>query len=692
MTPSFQTRTRSVSDRLCSRCDGRTPCTSCVRRKTNKCVYDKPRQRVVPSKGAIESLSQSFEACRAILRRLYPDHEWQALLPLSRQGLLDLLANAPESSHGNALASPGSQGYPSPLALASVSEDSLCGLEQLPEPETEWDEERHDGNVIPLEADDVNALSLSLSPQTSYLGVSSVKAALKVMLKLQPDLLMPVMSPGTLHRESPSCGSYSAGHWSFKGQLLVNAYFRHVHMLVPVLSEAAFRAEFLEGKRTDDPWMALMNMVLAMGTIAAKKSDDHSHIDYYNKAMEHISIQSLGSSRIETLQALILIGGFYLHYMSRPNMADAVVGAAIRMASAMGLHRELPGCMKDLPTAELRRRIWWSLFCTDIWGTTTLGRPSFGWLHAGIKVGLPQVQINPKQDGAQHAGVFPLVENIKFCKIAAQIQDILAVLPLVRAEDRHSLDSQLRQWHANLPWLLETDESCAEPLYIVRCVMKWRYLNLRMLLHRPALLALAGGPSRFVGGPDDVVAVDNCRNLAAETIEDIGRKWKRNQLSGWHAAWFLYQAAIVPLVSIFWQWGSASVPEWQQQVERVLELLEAMEDWSPVAGRSREAVRRMYDASRRQAAHDRLGHGDNAAEQSAVTACPPTEELLSSYGAFQDMEPMGLLECQTLWDMNGMLWDMPDIDKDSEMYGGLMQYNHWEDGTAFDWPFRGGTL
>ncbi|KAB5566863.1 fungal-specific transcription factor [Coniochaeta sp. 2T2.1] len=674
------------------RCDQRTPCTHCLRRKvSNRCIYEEP-QRVIPSKGVIESLSQSFEACRAVLCRLYPDHEWQALVPLSREGLLDLLGRptiTSERSHDHGIALPRSQGYPS--TFASMSEHSFCGLEQVPELQTQWDEERRDGDAIPKEADDVNALSLSLSPQTSYLGVSSVKAALKVILKLQPVLLMPLTSATPRDdREPPSCFSHSsATTWSFRGQLLVNAYFKHFHIFVPMLNETAFRADFLEGKRMDGPWMALMNVVLAMGTIALKKSDDHSHVFHYNKAMEHITMQSLGSSHIETLQALILIGGFYLHYTSRPNMADAVIGAAIRMACAMGLHRELPKDLSDLHTADLRRRTWYSLFCIDIWATATLGRPSFAWQHAAINVELPQVQMNA-EDGAQHAGVFPLVENIKLCRIAAKIQNLLAVSPFARSQDRHDLDLQLRNWYANLPWLLGTGEPCAETLYVIRCVMKWRCLNLRMLLHRPALLALAGGPSGCEAMPDEIVAVDSCRSVAAETIEHIGRTWKRNQVSGWHGAWFLYQAVMVPLVSIFWQPESASASEWKQQVDRVLELLDAMADWSPAAGRSREVIKRIYDASHQQPGREWSRHALLSVEQTvAATGGLPTEPSTHD-NALQIMDPTAWLDWQTQWDMNGMLWDIhPGVEDSYRLGDGLTHFDPDNDGTVSDWLFGG---
>lgn len=559
----------------------------------------------------LEALSQALEECRSILKRLYPYHEVQALLPLSRQDLLGLLERPLTDTPGSGLPSPPltasfSGDLDSPICPSST--ESLCGLEQFPTHDIEWDEEKRGTNAIPVEADDVNALSLSVDRQTSYLGASSIKAALMVMLKVQPQLRSALSAPlniSEVPHSFPAARAKSTGQndpqripWSWKGQTLIDAYFKRIQVFIPMLDETSFRADYLEGQRFDAPWLALLNMVFAMGSIAAMKSDDHSHIKYYNRAMEHLPMDAFGSSHIEIVQALALIGGYYLHYINRPNMANSVLGGTIRMASALGLHREsLAQGMTDVAAAETRRRTWWSLFCLDTWATTTMGRPSFGRWGPAVNVRAPDLGMTATRDSSQHVGILPLIENIKFCKIATSIQDMLAVAPLLTTEDRHSLDNQLVSWYGNLPWPLRTTDPCAEPLFMARSIMKWRYQNLRMLIHRPVLLSLASSHAT-AATEADMAAVDMCRELARHTLDDMAREWGRNQMSGWNAAWFLYQAAMVPLVSLFWQWDSPRVPEWHRQVESTVELLEAMEDWSLAARRSREVISRMYEASR----------------------------------------------------------------------------------------------
>ncbi|KAG7043761.1 fungal specific transcription factor domain-containing protein [Colletotrichum scovillei] len=665
------------------RCDGQQPCGQCLSsRAPKRCFYDKHRQRVIPSRKTLEALSQSLEECRSVLKRLFPHQDVQSLLPLSRHDLLGLLEH-PVLDTPTALPSPPlntsplSQELDSPVC--SGSERGFSSLELMPGRDTEWDEERRVRDPIPIEADDVNALSLSVDRQSSYLGASSIKAALMCLMKVQPALrnalTTPLQSAEVTH-SFPSMRQRSAVPkdtqripWSWKGQTLIDAYFKRIHVFVPMLDEAAFRADYLEGQRFDAPWLALLNMVFAMGSIVAMKSDDYNHINYYNRAMEHLPMDAFGSSHIEMVQALALIGGYYLHYINRPNMANAVLGAAIRMASALGLHREsLAQGSSDIAAAETRRRTWWSLFCLDTWATTTMGRPSFGRWGPAINIRPPEFGINQGRDSAQHAGILPLIENIKFCKIATQIQDLLAISPLLRAEDRCNLDGQLVNWYSSLPWLLRTTDPCAEPLYIARCIMKWRYQNLRMLLHRPVLLSLASNGSLSHVAEQDVTAIETCRSLAKQTIEDIAREWTRNQMSGWNAVWFLYQAAMIPLVSTFWEWNSPRVADWHQQIETILDLLEAMEDWSLAAKRSREVVWRMYEASRQPSMRSESPLQGLAGEQGMLMA--EAELHMSPIGLEPEgMGMMGMLDQHGLWDMDGMYWGQgPDQAVDFSPY------------------------
>jgi hypothetical protein len=255
-------------------------------------------------------------------------------------------------------------------------------------------------------SDDVNALSLSARSPSSYLGVSSIQAVLKVIVWLDPGAgsyfsRTPPTQPGDggLDYESQHAWNQppvTPPHPSIPSteMQMLDAYFLYFQAFAPMIDEQLFRETYISGRRRDDHWLALLNIVLALGSIAASGPDDMTHQTYFLRCKSHLSLSSLGSSHLETIQALGLIGGWYCHYISQPNLAYSLMGAALRMAAGLGLHKEFGEARKapnsaKLASIDLKRRVWWSLFCMDTWGGLTLGRPSMGRFGPNITVKPP---------------------------------------------------------------------------------------------------------------------------------------------------------------------------------------------------------------------------------------------------------------------------------------------------------------
>ena len=201
--------------------------------------------------------------------------------------------------------------------------------------------------------------------------------------------------------------------------------------------------------------------------------------------------------------------------------------------------------------------------------------------------------------------MLPLVENIRFCKIATQVQDALAIAPLVNYPDMISLDNQLVEWYQNLPPLLKMHEPCPDTISTTRTIMRWRYQSQRILLHRPALLSYAMRRIPYVAiRSEERSAIEKCRAVADESIRDISSATRLNQMSGWNAVWFIFQAAMVPLLGLFIADNTAadataSVDACRTQVEIAMIALARMEAWSPTGKRTLEVVSRIFEASKR---------------------------------------------------------------------------------------------
>ena len=258
-------------------------------------------------------------------------------------------------------------------------------------------------------SDDVNGLSLSTRQPASYLGMSSTQAALKVIMWLLP-LPKPYTSnffaqhhgsgghqePGNYAAVNPTPSLSTQSSIVPTETKILDAYFIEFHPLSPLLDERSFRATHLAGIRTDNRWLALLNAVLALGSIAASGPDNHNHRSYFDRSMSLLSLSVLGDPCIETAQTLGLIGGWYCHYTSQPNLAYSLAGAAVRMAVSLGLQREpfdshLVLDPSRIAYREYKRRIWWSLCCLETWGHETLGRASMDFFAPSITVAKPHL-------------------------------------------------------------------------------------------------------------------------------------------------------------------------------------------------------------------------------------------------------------------------------------------------------------
>ncbi|KKY18315.1 putative fungal specific transcription factor domain containing protein [Diplodia seriata] len=459
------------------RCDGTQPCGQCLwYQHPELCSYAKPAQRVVPSRKLVEKLQSQIDQQRLVLGRLFPGKDLEALSSTPREELLNMALTLPAPSAASpAVSIP--QTASEPTHDSDGPESLEAALEAAPDENPEWDEARKHQMKIQGISDDVNGLSLSVDRPSSYVGVSSMTAALKVIVRTAPiaksyinykqtETALPSRSgtpPPELRDTNPNALPNVE-----TGLDLIDNYFERVHPFFPMVEESKFRAAYIRQQRWDPPWLALLNMP---------------------------------SSSPENVQ-------------------------------------------------DLR--------------------------------------------------VLPLIYNIEFCKIASRIQDTLATSPLLKYEDLVQIDTDLVNWQNNLPSILATNEPCPECLRVPRSVMKWRYENLRVVLHRPFLLSTALKRVPFTNlSAEEKVAVGKCRVIAAQNIEDISKECTPDLISGWNAVWFCFQACMVPLISLFSDISNPDeVAKWRSQIEMALAFFDRMERYSVAAKKSGEAIARLAEASK----------------------------------------------------------------------------------------------
>jgi hypothetical protein len=366
----------------------------------------------------VDKLSNNIEQYKSILTKLYGVKNLESLTNLPREELLEL---ALSSATSNTTTSPSAATTSatdtqalSDVQAGSEGPESLEALEQAPPEDPYWDEARKHQLRVQGISDDVNGLSMSVDRLSSYVGISSITAALKVIVRCAPQAKS-LISHNRQETALPSRAGSPKPELAdvrpdalpslAQGQELIEIYFDRVHPFFPMIDETKFWSTYLYGNRKDSAWLALLNMVFTLGSLASSGADNEAHYVYFNRSRRHLSLESFGSGNLEVLQALAIMGGYYMHYLNRPNEAHSLMGATLRMATALGLHREYsersdasrqfvaPG-KEDSISPEMRRRIWWSLFCLDSWASTTTGRPSLGRMGPSITVLRPGTATN----------------------------------------------------------------------------------------------------------------------------------------------------------------------------------------------------------------------------------------------------------------------------------------------------------
>lgn len=577
---------------------------------------------------ALEKATETLRQQAGVLQTLFPSCSLEELVGKDRSQLLFLLQEAPEEGERF------SERYTEtlPAGISSVTSDHLDDdAHNSPEEyergesgeERRWDESAQNPATIAAN-DDINAISLAGDRhRRSYLGICSVSAVLRALFRLYPaakehiveqsknwpEVQQEVSRPSALNPNLP----LPVPSDSLRETRYVEFYFEHMHAITPFLHEESFRAAFAAGDRQSPAWLGLCNMVLTVGSIAS--GSDTAHIHYYNQARSYLDLDSLGSGNLETLQALCLLGGYYLHYRNSPNMAYAILGAAQRLAIALGLHRESPvrgdhhhqdsdAAHRHAIRLETRRRTWWSLYCLDTWASMTLGRPTCGrWDSSTMNTSLP-TPLYPDD----HFAV-SLKASTQFCHIGNRLQHRFAQSTRLNPSEAQSLDRELQEWYGSLPSVLKETTNAPPRITVAREFLRNRYHNIRLMLSRCFLLYKAyGDPKRhsITQTTEEEQMADLSRAIAAEAIDAIALHWVPNRTQVWNAAWYLFQACMVPLLSIAMAASSSAsatgavssddVLSWYSSLNKALEIFAEMKPWMRSSDRAPDIVAALFQA------------------------------------------------------------------------------------------------
>ncbi|KAH6959793.1 fungal-specific transcription factor domain-containing protein [Ilyonectria sp. MPI-CAGE-AT-0026] len=306
-------------------------------------------------------------------------------------------------------------------------------------------------------------------------------------------------------------------------QSLLEDYFESVHWFSLVIYEPKFRQRLLSIKdgyaySAEVQFLTLLSMILCMAAwyrskraVPNRGEEWRAWSDDLLKIVESRLVQVMDQHSIAAVQTCILLGSHHV-YHGRPNLSFALLGAAVKMSHAMGLHRDFTsGTFGDI---EERKRVWWTIYTWDRFASISYGRPlsindedcSVGmpteftespyFTQQSVEQGLPNITYSPYQTGLSKL----------YLVASPALKHIFGSLS-VRSAKQHfestyaSLVSEVTQrllvWRRQLPQHLSLDlnkdyhpgnTEWGSRAYILQSLsLQLTFDNLLIVLHRPFL-------------------------------------------------------------------------------------------------------------------------------------------------------------------------------------------------------------
>lgn len=242
---------------------------------------------------------------------------------------------------------------------------------------------------------------------------------------------------------------------------LVNAYFKWVHPIVPMVNRTRFMKQY---RNPDDPPSILLTqaILLAGSRVCSTEMllDTHgSRIPaatlFYQRA-KALYDADYEKNRVTIVQALILMGW----YWEEPGKVTKNVfywnGLATSIAQGFGMHRSTRTSRLSPSDKKLWKRIWWTLVTRDRSVSVALGRP--------VHINLPDsdIEMIEEDDFVEDASDKPnalhvqfFIQYVKMCNIMdlvlLQNYSLAARATPFKKMGTAECDRALADWHRNCP-------------------------------------------------------------------------------------------------------------------------------------------------------------------------------------------------------------------------------------------------
>ncbi|KAF4550089.1 Fungal specific transcription factor domain-containing protein 21 [Elsinoe fawcettii] len=285
---------------------------------------------------------------------------------------------------------------------------------------------------------------------------------------------------------------------------ILASYFCNTNYVFPFTHQDTFMQEFDAAQRTGFKkvrltWLGLLNMMFAMAGNADNTGNPAS-VDpqvFYDRAVKLCHREMFRGTTIETVK-ILLLASLYLQGVQKSVQTFTIHGLAVKACFSLGLHSTQSSHRFSHIDNEIRKRTFYTCVILDRTLSFSFGRPPM-IAHDYVRLPLPEDWPGQGADpeGKRLTTLF-FRASITLFNISYLVIQHMHGLNIETVTDEDTLVSyvlttgrDLDKWKASLPAdmsLVSTEDLSSNTFQLRwRCILTLRYLNVRLMLHRPFL-------------------------------------------------------------------------------------------------------------------------------------------------------------------------------------------------------------
>ncbi|KXG53655.1 Transcription factor [Penicillium griseofulvum] len=298
---------------------------------------------------------------------------------------------------------------------------------------------------------------------------------------------------------------------------LVQAYFTYVNPGYPIIDEDLFMTQYRNRDPADPPPILLLQAILLVGAhVSRTKVERDALKEIFFRRTKYLFDNRIERNRDILVQAALLLT-WHSDRADDDVAADAHfwVGAAARIATGLGMHRNPVSSSFVTRDRRMWRRVWFILVQFDVLISLSYGRPQ--------AINLDDSDVSPLTP-ADFENCGPLVQAdyvIHFTELCTMISYLIRDRFGLRASEERrkavlqEADGSLATWSLKLPDNLRLRASDMDPW---SAMLHLTYNNFLILLHRPHPRASAYSDDY---GPHDAEICSAAAGVIASIFEEL---------------------------------------------------------------------------------------------------------------------------------------------------------------------------